>query len=261
MFLVNHNRKVIMKVITKVASTSLKIVFYQSILFDDKNNIAIRNLLKEFDSQKAIEIEGYIIEPPDVELLQKKGYKLFIFVRNPYRRCVSGYLNKFVDSSDLIKEKLLKPNFVEHLQAIYHDVWNFEKLPKNSSISFLHFVKYLERNDLNKVDGHWMPQSIISGNVIADYVIKIENLQRELSILFDYIGIDKNYFEIEQNNRTHYQKDVYDANVEYFRLKGDALLNIDLPNYKHFLKEELQRRIYNIYRSDFDRFNYSYELT
>lgn len=73
-----------------------------------------------------------------ITILNDKSYFKFTFVRNPYSRLLSGYLNKFVAK----KNKL--PFFAED---VIRDIYNYknEKVDLDKSITFEEFVKYLIR--------------------------------------------------------------------------------------------------------------------
>ena len=68
----------------------------------------------------------------------------FCFVRNPYTRVVSAYLDKFVTNKWEARRRLPKLGF-----------------PPNAEISLLQFLRTIAERDPAQMDIHWMPQTVL----------------------------------------------------------------------------------------------------
>ena len=68
----------------------------------------------------------------------------FCFVRNPYTRVVSAYLDKFVSNKWEARRRLPKLGF-----------------PPDAEISLLQFLKAIAKRKPEQMDIHWMPQTVL----------------------------------------------------------------------------------------------------
>ena len=143
---------------------------------------------------------------------------VFTFVRNPYDRVLSAYLDKVVnsDAKRHLITKRLKKNYYEE-------------------ISFDEFVDYLETGGVND-NMHWSKQSeMLPPQEYIDFVGHVENLDKHLnqiiSILFPYVDT----FEII-NDLSHATKSI-EKFTEYYTTR-------------------LKNKVYEIYKEDFERFGY-----
>lgn len=97
-------------------------------------------------------------------------YFLFTFVRDPFARLASAYLDKVVNARD---KMLGKKAVVGHLDR-----------PLDASVSFIEFCRFLEEGGLYS-NAHWYPQVtfIPCGAEMLDFVGRVESLREDLQHL------------------------------------------------------------------------------
>ena len=142
----------------------------------------------------------------------------FTFVRNPYSRVLSAYLDKIAKDDE--------PN-------------RRRKMGRTSSDgvpSFGDFVRWLDRDGLHE-DMHWAPQSSILLVAVAefDFIGKLENLDGDFRKVADMLGGDRN-----------------DNSVHTFAPHSSGAVDKVAEYYTKELKEIVAR----LYREDFDSFGY-----
>lgn len=150
-------------------------------------------------------------------------YFLFTFVRNPYARLLSAYMDKIA--------RLDNPVFESTREAIraFSD--------SKCDLTFEAFVKYLECRGLYE-NPHWVPQTSmlpIAARKIH-FIGRVESLERDLEFIIDRVfgeGIYKGAL-MREVRRT-------DAVNKIFR----------------YYNTELARRVCSLYQADFDAFSYS----
>ncbi len=87
----------------------------------------------------------YELSMADVRALESE-YFLFAFVRNPFSRVVSAYLDKVASG---------------HEPRIREKVESYLERARGSEISFPEFLDFLSANNNIKSDAHWMPQETL----------------------------------------------------------------------------------------------------
>lgn len=155
-----------------------------------------------------------------------KDYYLFTFVRNPYSRVLSAYLDKIVNRTN---------------EKSYDPVRKFiRNVSKNNELNFEGFIEYLENKGLYQ-NPHWLPQTSMLPvkKEKLNFIGKVENINNDLPKLIDNIFGANTFKEEKQKNSG----------------RTGAVNLIE----KYYTKE-LAKRVYNLYRKDFEAFNYSKEL-
>ena len=157
-------------------------------------------------------------------------YYLFTFVRNPYVRILSAYLDKIEDKQKR-KQGVSQYEFVRKF------------ILKNSSekkLTFDGFVSYLEKGGLYK-NAHWLPQLSILPvkKEKLSFIGKVENIKNDLPKVIDTLFGNGTFEEakIKKEGRTS---------------------SVNLVE-KYYTKE-LAERVYKLYKKDFEAFDYSKKL-
>ena len=196
-WLVNHEQRFIYCPIPKVACTSIKHWFMQtlgsSIEFED---ISITHSHVD---------EHYSAARANWRLARKaiNQYQRLAVVRNPWTRTVSGFIDKFVRED-------FNPQKAQVIEAIYthrgHTLnrcdtldWNTmgdtHKIPMDPSIpyqdgiSFQEFSDYLCRTPDEQLDDHWRPQYLFLGRHDFQWILKFENLDKGVLDFEQALGV------------------------------------------------------------------------
>jgi len=184
-----------------------------------------------------------------LKILNDKNYFKFTFVRNPWARLLSGYLNKFVTKNKL-----------EHFAYdVITDIYNYknEKLDLDKSITFEEFLRYLSRKKNNSLDYHWKPQYLFLGRTKFDFIGKIENLKEDFEYLKNKLNLP--YGLPQRNTNKYTETPTKPFNTHWSKLTPNQLKNINqYPRYKEFYNEELIELVRNRYQKDLKMFYYQF---
>ena len=112
-----------------------------------------------------------------------KRYFQFTFVRNPYSRIVSCYLNKVTNTTQEAINKILKPHNLQH------------------NMSFEAFVKKICFD--KKCEQHWCPQTMFVPKTI-DYIGYLETFNKDFKCILREIGLPR--FPIGRANPTSHKR-------------------------------------------------------
>jgi hypothetical protein len=155
---------------------------------------------------------------------QMRGFEQlfkFTFVRNPYSRVLSAYLDKIVKDIEPGRRKKMG-------------------MPASGGIpSFKDFVEWLGRSGLHK-DIHWAPQSSILVIPVHkfDFIGRIENLEEDFRMVTGRLDTEQ-HMRSNSNfqTRSPHATGASDKESEYY-------------------SEELRRIVAGLYKDDFEAFGY-----
>lgn len=175
--------------------------------------------------------------PKDME-----NYTTIIIGRNPYKRLVSGFLEKYKRGG------------------------NFRNKWKHKKITFSMFVNELIKTDWKMVDKHhFTPQTTEQfninaikkskcikcydlGNIDYAFIEQLCNKTLPTKLLSIAHGHERKKYESD------FQEEVFDIEMEHY-----YNYNVDI---KFFYNNELQSKVYNFYKKDFeffDQYNVEYD--
>jgi hypothetical protein len=163
-------------------------------------------------------------------------FECFIFIRNPYTRCISTFKWILAEFEDYDKSK--------EVPERRRKLPNGKILDRN--ISFNDFVELIPNilnsniEKYNNLKWHLQPQYkqvYCENNKIIKNIFLLENYQEEIMKIKDTL-------KINDNNELFLQKK-NSSNIE---------------NYQEYLTESIKTKIYKIYEEDFKLFNYKSNL-
>ena len=150
----------------------------------------------------------------------------FCFIRNPFTRVLSAYLDKIVRN---------KPQKVSVLRSLGKD-----ESALNEPISFEQFVLALERQSSDKIDPHWCPQvrHLRVRRLRYDFVGHFESVDRDICYVGERIGVDLRPFLL----------------CDYEHQTGATW------RLKQYYTTALIERVRRLYEADLDYFGYSFDI-
>ena len=166
---------------------------------------------------------------PFHQMVKARDFRSFTFVRNPYRRLVSCWVDKVavtsVGRNGLVVRQLLALPEASGL-----------KLDPAQPVPFPVFVDLACASARSRLNGHWNLMSDIIPRLLlpVDFIGKVEALQSDLPKALEMAGIAG-------------RAKIQSMNVKRSEKQGDLLT------------PELAAKIYRGYEEDFDRFGYSRE--
>ncbi len=153
----------------------------------------------------------------------------FAFVRNPFRRIISCYINKFVHKKDNASIIAIK-NYCIDRYSLSVD-----------SFDFIHFLKFVSEQDPADMDRHWRPMvdALSYGKITYNFVGKLENFEDDFQKVLDSIGADDSNWKsfLGLRNASSYSKP-----------------------WQEYYSEEAIDLVRQIYSRDFSAFDYSDDL-
>src|SRR5436190_3317691 len=213
--------------------------------------------------------------------LTDEGWFRFAFIRNPWSRLVSAFVNKFPALHELARPVMkavhrrwrknpllvagrvvcqspsllsvkrgLRMTFLPLLQGA--KAWSDE-------MTFRHFVEYLrtQRLDTDESDLHWRPQYRFLGNVPFHFIGRFERLGEDLQTISDLVGVKAT---LPALNATIYAKEEAVpagcfADAPLSELRSLAAV----PGYRNFYTRELRQQVAALYRRDIEQFGYEFD--
>lgn len=215
------------------------------------------------------------------EPLEKESWFRIVFVRNPWARLVSAFLNKFVGSqpqarpvyrivhrrwrsrtASRLRDVVLgplwntRPDETEHLRDSLWPVL-LGRTAWQDELTFRHFVEYLGGCNLDRddVDMHWRPQYRFLGELPFQYVGRFERLAEDIKTVASLLGVTA---DLPSVNRTPYETTqapqgcVADCSLRELRSMPS------LPSYKQFFTRQLIEEVGQLYHRDVSQFGYSF---
>lgn len=176
------------------------------------------------------------------EVKQKKNTTVseelnVLVFRNPYRRLVSGYLNKYVEH-----EKYMKASI--------------EADPKVDLSTFESFVDELYRNGLNAIDVlHFSPQMKKYENIEFDVLFNSEKLE-PLTVFINNMFSTNEAMPVRVNRYGVKNSKNRDSAIRFHALKTNELLDMikskEAMPYNKFYNDRMIDAVRSIYIDDFN---------
>jgi len=168
-----------------------------------------------------------------------RSYKKFILIRNPYKRLVSGYVNKYV--IEKAYENKGWSNFEEFVTVLESDR-KFKKINKH------HFTPQTSEAFYKAVIYRWT----------WDYVLNVDTLQQDIEELNKILDVNG---KLAHHNKTNYNRSLVLNKPAY--LMTDSEISEFMPSSRNFYNKTILKKVGNIYQHDFKFFKslgFSFEL-
>ncbi|MCB9034054.1 MAG: sulfotransferase family 2 domain-containing protein [Chitinophagales bacterium] len=226
--LIDHHKKIIITLFPKCMCETTR----RYIVSHYSNNTNIWEAAKE-----------YTILYQKIHLY--KDYTKIAIIRNPIKRIVSAYVSKFIYP---YSHNIFIPQAKE---IINHYTKNF-----NDGISFNQFINYITSYNVNKLNHHWKPYSLMFKKKHFDRFFTVSN-NKQLELFLQQLGYFKTLNDVK-NNKSFMKKIDIDFKVDNFTFK-DFKNQFDVfnetPKYNYFITDENKQKIEALYSSDLALFN------
>lgn len=166
----------------------------------------------------------------------------FLFVRHPFERFLSAYLDKFV-KVNLQAIRFYRPQYGRDIITDYRPGASIESLVRAHDVAFPEFAQYVidSRVAGDWLDDHWRP---------------IEDLCFPCTINFDVIGkyeslVEDVWYVMEKTRLGH-----------QFRFPSSSGMNksqLLLDKYMSLLSSDQIMQLFQVYKNDFKLFEYQYK--
>jgi hypothetical protein len=155
------------------------------------------------------------------EFIKKDMFK-FCFVRNPYSRLLSSYLDQVVNA--------------KHYKISTRGVRELGIGPEGRCITFPEFVEAVMQQSIDRMDAHWRLQyyQTFQDSLSYDFIGRLERFSEDMRFVCGKIGIDF---------------DKWCRGVVAHATNADNRLD-------EFYDQRLRDLVYSKYRTDFEHFGY-----
>jgi hypothetical protein len=237
-YLVNHERKLIYCPIAKVACSSIKRWFLALAgeqIPDDTSihKAARRHRLREHSAITAL------------QSLRDPRYFKFAFVRNPWSRLVSAYLNKF------LRVNSCSTRFAEEMSR--------GSPPRDEKglvqVTFAQFVQHLAASKPARYDIHWRPQYLYLTGHCFDFVGRFERLSDDFADLQQKLGTSA---PLARCKTTRYAAENQQMEIVADLKPSELVARGPLPDYRWFYTPALRELARQIYEPDIRLGNYEF---
>jgi len=212
-FIINNDKKIIFGWSAKCGCSHIKRIFWNL----DNDNI---------NNEPHIKIEE-LNKLPD----NTNEYDIILFIRNPYKRIVSGFLDKYKKDG------------------------SFRKMWKNKKITFSLFLDEIISENWDVIDKHHFIQQT------SEKFDENKILQAKSYRIFDIENIDYSYIEMLYNKKINndvlhikqgHERKTYENTINYnvYDLEMEEYYENNI-NYKYFYNHEIKNKIYKFYENDF----------
>ncbi|XP_077983214.1 carbohydrate sulfotransferase 14-like [Glandiceps talaboti] len=176
---------------------------------------------------------------------QKKleSYFKFIFVRHPFERILSAFRDKFGSTGGWNKVFLM--NYGSKIIQRYRTGSNRTLSISQMNVQFKEFIQFIIDSGprTSAFDHHWRPiyQLCSVCDIEYDVIGKFENLDKEALYVLKRAGVNDN------------------ISLPHFDVHSTNTSNVDiLHRYYSTILENNMRRLYELYRPDFELFGYPF---
>lgn len=243
-YFVNENLKTVYCSIPKNACTLFKNMLVDNSLLKEEFDASQKNI-HAFLNQKIPDTSAHHL----LSCLHSPEYFKFVVLRNPFRRLVSGYLDKF--AKHVVPEAFAR-EVIANVQTALGLASDVEK-----SITFSQFVDYLVRTPDSYLNDHWRPQHNFIASVQFDFIGQFEAIDSVVSHLEDTLRIDIR--KQVSSHVTQYRQ--FDTDFEFWNMYPYELRALGgMPRASQMFSEDLKLRIQSRYRQDIQAYEQAFDV-
>jgi hypothetical protein len=229
-FIYNSNRNFVFAYVPKVACTNWKCILRY---LDGNSNYLDARLAHDREKSGLVFLSAL---PHRLQLLSSREVPKYTFVRSPYTRVLSAYLNKIEPFASGNATPARDPHFYTVFERI--DLFRRDVRHEDAPVNFDCFVEWLETSgDPLTENEHWLPQSVILSptEIEYSYVGRFEKIENDAKKLLDMIKCDIDF-----------------PTQEAVKFPGT---NARQQLCRHYTMRSIET-VKRIYHSDFDNFGY-----
>ena len=268
--LVNHQLKVVYAFVPKAACTSIKIWLMRAAGADpeflaavDRADAAgLRPGSQGFPCvHTQIDRKWSLARLPAEKaaaIITDPGYFKFTIVRHPLSRLVSAYLNKIVGAKSAAR-RVIRNSQLRNGHLGLHVAWGWLRgkpfFDAERSLTFREFAQQVARENQDRIDPHFRPQSRLLQGIELDFVGRLENIHSDFEFVRRRLGIAAPLPEsnIRREDISQGSECAADWPASRFRTGG-------APKWPHFYDASLLKLADKLYAADFARFEYDCRL-
>lgn len=187
--IVSERSRLIYCPIPKVASSSWKYLIRKLEGVDDYSDLSkahspLTSGLRYLTDYSPNEVEALVHDP---------SFFKFVFVRDPYVRAASCYMDKFQNRN----EAYVRAEYSQFLAQLYD--WRFVRslnIDTAPRPSFAEYVDQLSMQNPMEMNEHWMPQTLLCGfgEMPYDFVGHLESLSEDAKQVLQHISKQEEHF-------------------------------------------------------------------
>lgn len=185
------------------------------------------------------------------EILAAKSIFKFAFVRNPFHRIASAYLNKFVTER-------VNPDQWSHTWPVFNHFYGYYTDLKQDQISFRQFVDYLLVADDYEIDKHWAPMHQMVKVPEMDFIGRLETMEADFQTLRERLRLPPR--ELPHINRSP-GPIIQASRGELANVGNHDLAKLpSLPKTIHLYDRDLEDKVLRRFKNDFEQLGYPEQL-
>jgi hypothetical protein len=283
-FFVSERHRLVYCPIQKVACSSLKL-WWAELLEEESSSFLSSNQSGETVIDHGRLNSSFKLHHQSLQLgrrpLTQDDWFRFAFVRNPWARLVSVFVNKFPTLHHLtqpVMQAVHRRWRRNPLQTAGRVVWQSPSplavqrglrmtlwpllLGRNAwrdELTFRHFIEFLATQDLDndETDLHWRPQYRFLGSVSFQFIGRFERLEEDLRTISSLLEVKATLPTV---NATKYTKlDETPAGCFADAPLSELRKLAAMPDYRKFYTRELEQEVASLYRRDIDQFGYEFD--
>jgi hypothetical protein len=242
-------------IVPKAGTTSIKHWFVATVpgcpqKTSERN---VHDILREtcaMDRLQPHEIAGLFADPSVFK---------FSFVRNPWKRLVSGYLDKVVGGeppAHVLLRKVARRSLRGWLEWTQRRLTTGVEAIYQRGLSFREFVQALRQEPVDAIDWHFRPQSRLLADFHYDFLGRVESFDADFERLLVRLG------EKIPARPQHQQKYEPLADSEWVvDWPAERLRTMPaFPHWRRFYSPDVAELVADLFADDFSQFGYSNRL-